>query len=130
MGVRLLLSAVANLLFFFFLFAVTALPSLRAAKDFHIFVAYIVLFLVSFPISLTAAILGLKHLVRSGFFKNMKERELRYEQVLFEAKRRAMEEKAESQTLEINLPLRPAQAVQVAIAIPSPVHAKALVVPR
>jgi|GEM_PF-1862950 len=101
--------ALFDLMLFFVIFAATTLPFV-ARPQFLPSLLMLISFLAG---SLIPGGIGVAKLVRSGFFKNLRERQLRYELALIEQKRKALEAGAEGTTLDITLSPRPAEAVSI-----------------
>jgi hypothetical protein len=108
-GVILTIVSLSDLLLFFIIFAATTLPFVSRSQ-----LLPGLLMLVSFLAgALIPGGIGVAKLVRSGFFKNLRERQLRYELALIEQKRKALEASAESAAPDINVLPRPAEAISI-----------------
>jgi hypothetical protein len=87
-GVILSLVTVFDLIIFLIVFGSVTLPHLDGKP----FQADLIIFITFLTVSLALAAGGVVNLISSGFFKNMRERQLRAELALLEQKRKALEE--------------------------------------
>jgi hypothetical protein len=87
-GVTLMMVTAFNLIIFLTVFGSVTLPHLEG-KAFQANLIVLLAFLFG---SLAVGSIGLAYLISSGFFKNMRERQLRIELALLEQKRKALEE--------------------------------------
>jgi hypothetical protein len=87
-GVILSLVTIFDLIIFLIVFGSVTLPHLDGKP----FQANLIIFITFLTVSLALAACGVANLISSGFFKNMRERQLRAELALLEQKRRALEE--------------------------------------
>lgn len=87
-GVILSLVTVFDLIIFLIVFGSVTLPHLDGKP----FQANLIIFITFLTVSLGLAACGVANLISSGFFKNMRERQLRAELALLEQKRKALEE--------------------------------------
>lgn len=106
-GVVLLLATSANLLVFLTIFRFSALSQVATPS---VFLWMLLSFLT---VSLITGCLGVAGLVRSGFFKTLKERQLRYELAMIEQKRRMKEAGVMSEDVEMRTTPRLSEQVSI-----------------
>jgi hypothetical protein len=87
-GVILTMVTVFDLIIFLIVFGSITLPHLEGKP----FQSNLIIFLTFLIVSLALGACGVANLISSGFFKDMRERQLRAELALLEQKRRALEE--------------------------------------
>jgi hypothetical protein len=87
-GVTLMMVTAFNLIIFLTIFGSVMLSQL-SGEDFLPGLIQLLAFLLT---SLALGAVGVTNLISSGFFKNMRERQLRFELALLEQKRKALEE--------------------------------------
>ncbi len=87
-GVILMMVTVFDLILFLSIFGSITLPHLEGKQ----FQASLIVLLIFLFISLALSAAGVASLISSGFFKNIRERQLRIELALLEQKRKAIEE--------------------------------------
>jgi hypothetical protein len=87
-GVTLTLVTAFDLIIFLIVYGAITLPHLQGQEH----RASLIVWLTFIFVSLALGAAGVANLISSGFFKNMRERQLRAELALLEQKRRALEE--------------------------------------
>ena len=87
-GVRWVMATAFNLIIFLTAYGLSSLSHLEA-KEYQASLTILLVFLFA---SLATGAVGVANLISGGFFKNMRERQLRAELALLEQKRKALEE--------------------------------------